>query len=1345
MDPLQIQLWQAVKEGDLDMVEHLIAVEGAEPDYPYEDRASPLILAANLGLSEMVQLLISYGAEVNRGNFINGYRMAPLLQAVVKGHTETAKILLQSGADPNVTNQLRQTPLHDAALFGFLEIGQALIERGADLDVQDHILNTPLHHATQDGHLAFISLLIQHGADRHIKNEGGATPLLLARAKERRDSMLRLLQYHHPALQAELAARQYSGAPDEEKQCRAVADFRRKEIRTQPNVVAGRFRAFVDQYPGFWMGHYGLGEALGVITANEQAYNHALETEKIKALEKACELAPRLREPLLELAKEYADLNLESAFAAYKKALAECDNAPCMLYPPEWQASNHFQIGVRAAVHANRDISLALEAFCHAILINPDYYGRETMPRSDLAREIWELALFVDPKLEELRAAAAPGRPEPGEPETENSYQEYFSMHQEIKHLHNQSIDLYQEFERNHSRTECLSQSIELEEQAYELAPPDYVHLKEIVHHLAVLYLSRFLLLREEEDLQRALEFSDLLVTKFHNTEAFYDRLQLRGAILFDAGTWFKRREYFEESIKTLEEAVENMKGKRPNPKVYGSLGLSYLEHYKFTSSLSELRAGIDAFERCLALATPNSIDRSGAYNNLGLGYRNLFEREGKLEYLDKAIDAFRSAIATVGPESRYYPMRLINLANGLQVHATHGDTPQMDLDEAIKLYELAVERTDEDHPLYFQRSISLSTALRNRYDTTKNRADLDRAAQIGENVLARAVPGSPDYPGFLLAQAATLSALDKKGNAGKISDYLEKGVRLGADSPLVLMVEVATRWVDWEFEKRDWDKVEKAYDHARLALNKVFKTQLWRKDKETWLKTFQGMALKAAYALACQDEHNKHEKAAEILEEGLGRLISEALTLDAFALKQLELAGHAALVERFRVLSGKIAYLQAKEDDQADWSKEIKTHVDNLEILIWEIRKIPGFSHFLMPLSISELYDIAEKNPLVYIFYTAAGGMALAVDGKRKQTAPILLDALTRDNSIQKLLGQYADYVFFEQSQSRAAADHKGIGPAGDPWEGFLPNALSNLWDWIMQPVVNYLPKNEPATLIPAGLLNFLPLHAAFGDRHALDYLPFNYAPNAAALKGIHAPDQEGSGIFIVDEPENASNPLPNSRFEALAISSFFIDYEILKGRHATNASVKTGIRGDYLAYHFSCHGNSRIDQPLESFLALAGVDRLTLKEMLNQNISARLIALSACETSVIGASLPDESISLSSGFLQAGVQGVIGSLWKVYDLSTMLTMVKFYDLWKRKKKIPVIAFNEAVKWLRDSRSEAICDYLIEIDQRIQELRPNLYEPGLNENNLRSLRQRPGEQPFSDPAHWAGFIFSGD
>lgn len=276
MDPLQIQLWQAVKEGDLDMVEHLIAVEGAEPDYPYEDRASPLILAANLGLSEMVQLLISYGAEVNRGNFINGYRMAPLLQAVVKGHTETAKILLQSGADPNVTNQLRQTPLHDAALFGFLEIGQALIERGADLDVQDHILNTPLHHATQDGHLAFISLLIQHGADRHIKNEGGATPLLLARAKERRDSMLRLLQYHHPALQAELAARQYSGAPDEEKQCRAVADFRRKEIRTQPDVVADRFRAFVDQYPGFWMGHYGLGEALGVITANEQAYNHAL-------------------------------------------------------------------------------------------------------------------------------------------------------------------------------------------------------------------------------------------------------------------------------------------------------------------------------------------------------------------------------------------------------------------------------------------------------------------------------------------------------------------------------------------------------------------------------------------------------------------------------------------------------------------------------------------------------------------------------------------------------------------------------------------------------------------------------------------------------------------------------------------------------------------------------------------------------------------------------------------------------------------------------------------------------------------------------------------------------------
>ncbi|MBA3822552.1 MAG: CHAT domain-containing protein [Ktedonobacterales bacterium] len=48
-----------------------------------------------------------------------------------------------------------------------------------------------------------------------------------------------------------------------------------------------------------------------------------------------------------------------------------------------------------------------------------------------------------------------------------------------------------------------------------------------------------------------------------------------------------------------------------------------------------------------------------------------------------------------------------------------------------------------------------------------------------------------------------------------------------------------------------------------------------------------------------------------------------------------------------------------------------------------------------------------------------------------------------------------------------------------------------------------------------------------------------------------------------------------------------------------------------------------------------------------------APLLILSACETAIIDATrLKDEMLGLATGFLQAGVIGVIASLWSVNDL---------------------------------------------------------------------------------------------
>jgi CHAT domain-containing protein len=49
----------------------------------------------------------------------------------------------------------------------------------------------------------------------------------------------------------------------------------------------------------------------------------------------------------------------------------------------------------------------------------------------------------------------------------------------------------------------------------------------------------------------------------------------------------------------------------------------------------------------------------------------------------------------------------------------------------------------------------------------------------------------------------------------------------------------------------------------------------------------------------------------------------------------------------------------------------------------------------------------------------------------------------------------------------------------------------------------------------------------------------------------------------------------------------------------------------------------------------------------------------------------------------MQAGIPGVIGSLWPVNDGSTALLMLGFYKFWRQDGKSPQEALKRAQKWL--------------------------------------------------------------
>jgi CHAT domain-containing protein len=282
---------------------------------------------------------------------------------------------------------------------------------------------------------------------------------------------------------------------------------------------------------------------------------------------------------------------------------------------------------------------------------------------------------------------------------------------------------------------------------------------------------------------------------------------------------------------------------------------------------------------------------------------------------------------------------------------------------------------------------------------------------------------------------------------------------------------------------------------------------------------------------------------------------------------------------------------------------------------------------------------------------------------------------------------------------------------------------------------------------------LGLLPLHAAWtedpnaptGRRYALDAITFAYAPNARALAASRAvaADVQPHAVLAVDNPDGS---LLFSRQEVDAVLSYFPEgcKKPLRGQAATHQAV-TAELPNYPVLHFSTHGWAGWQEPLESGLLMASEPHLTLRDVLEMRLDkARLAVLSACETGIPGTKLPDEVVSLPTGLMQAGVAGVVASLWSVNDLSTAMLMERFYRLWREEDgRPPALALREAQRWLRDTTNREKADYFKRDVPAIAGARmPELVAAELYVDRM--LQQEPDARDFEHPFWWAAFYLTG-
>ncbi|XP_043274042.1 transient receptor potential channel pyrexia [Venturia canescens] len=190
--PGRSPLHYAVLSNVTECVEILLKA-GACPNNPQVYTETPLHVAAGLGASESLTLLLSHGADVRVQ--CGAARSTPLHLAAEDASPRCTKLLLDSGAPWEAKDSRGRTAMHLAALAQSAETLEQLIQAGANPNAEDNDGRTPLHTAVAKalGSSELVRMLIQAGSEVNKPDKFGYMPLHIAALNESSQVVILLL------------------------------------------------------------------------------------------------------------------------------------------------------------------------------------------------------------------------------------------------------------------------------------------------------------------------------------------------------------------------------------------------------------------------------------------------------------------------------------------------------------------------------------------------------------------------------------------------------------------------------------------------------------------------------------------------------------------------------------------------------------------------------------------------------------------------------------------------------------------------------------------------------------------------------------------------------------------------------------------------------------------------------------------------------------------------------------------------------------------------------------------------------------------------------------------------
>ncbi len=822
------------------------------------------------------------------------------------------------------------------------------------------------------------------------------------------------------------------------------------------------------------------------------------------------------------------------------------------------------------------------------------------------------------------------------------------------------------------------------------------------------------------------------------------------------------------------------------------NLGNAYRDRI-FGDETENIKQGLAFYHNALEVFTPEEFpeDWARTKNNLAMAYAQRIR--GKKAYNQElAFANFQDALEVYSREA--FPRQWAMIQNNLvDISIKRSKNKAYNEEIAIKYCQSALQVfTREEFPLDWAKSQHNLAAIYLFISNGERLDYLETALTYSQEALQVFLREKNPYE-WAFAQRLLGFIYKEKGEIKSATECLQLSLEIFTPALLprecfgsaLLLGDTAFITQNWTVAIQGYEKAIEAVEKRReWATNETARQEIQLNAIDVYIKMVQ----------ACIND-GQIEKALETVERSKSRNLVELLANSELYPKGADYSLKEEL-RRLRSTTSSIRQSLAQADNNSTFNRDsfqgfrssetssynrediaqqrelLQEYQRQLDEVFAKCQQLdPDFTltQEVKPITVAEIRDLIDSHTAILEWYIGTDSFQIFIVTQSS------LEVVQFDKAeLEKLEASNQQYLeaLFNNTKT---------------WRKNLSESLNSLSQILrLDEILNHpaLANCDSLILVPHRYLHLFPLHALSVSQQT--WLRFNqetphlqppanpclldcfkkgvrYAPSCQLLQRVQQRERPPADTRTLFAIQNPTEDLAYTDIEVEVIKRDFKPADILIKQQATKTALidnlETLAQAHYV--HFSCHGSFDFQTPLMSSLILAGAMEstdsptgtkslrlrsggqanpskcLTLQDIFaTLNLpNCRLVTLSACETGLTDTTKQsDDCIGLATGFLYAGSQGVVSSLWSVDDFATAYLMIKCYE--NLATADMAIAINTAQIWLRDATQSKLLEW-------IGELKLDSESTQLIKGFLESYD--PDEKPFEIPFYWAAFCAIGE